>query len=52
MKSPVKRRVRNVAFLLLNHLLPVKRRVAMNLSGLSRQRLAAIGDESDRPHVA
>jgi 2-polyprenyl-6-methoxyphenol hydroxylase-like FAD-dependent oxidoreductase len=52
MKSPVKRRVRNAAFLLLNHLLPVKRRVAMNLSGLSRQRLAAIGDESDRPHVA
>jgi 2-polyprenyl-6-methoxyphenol hydroxylase-like FAD-dependent oxidoreductase len=52
MKSPVKRRVRNAVFSMLNHLSPAKHRLAMNLSGLSRQRFAAIADESDRPHVA
>jgi 2-polyprenyl-6-methoxyphenol hydroxylase-like FAD-dependent oxidoreductase len=52
MKSPVKRRLRNAVFSLLNHLSPAKRTLAMNLSGLSRRRSAAIADETDRPHVA
>jgi 2-polyprenyl-6-methoxyphenol hydroxylase-like FAD-dependent oxidoreductase len=52
MKSPVKRRVRNAVFLLLDQLSPAKHTLAMNLSGLSRRRFAAIADESDRPHVA
>jgi 2-polyprenyl-6-methoxyphenol hydroxylase-like FAD-dependent oxidoreductase len=47
MKNPVKRHVRNAVFWLLNHLPPAKRALAMNLSGLSRQRFAAIADESD-----
>ena len=45
MKSPTKRRVRNAVFSLLNHLPPAKQALAMNLSGLSRQRFAAIADE-------
>lgn len=49
MKSPVKRCVRNAVFSLLNHLSPAKHTVAMNLSGLSRQRFAAIADEPDGP---
>jgi 2-polyprenyl-6-methoxyphenol hydroxylase-like FAD-dependent oxidoreductase len=52
MKSPVKRRIRNAVFSLLNHLSPAKRTLAMNLSGLSRRRFAAIADETDGPHVA
>jgi 2-polyprenyl-6-methoxyphenol hydroxylase-like FAD-dependent oxidoreductase len=52
MKSPVKRRVRNAVFSLLNHLSPAKHRLALNLSGLSRQRFAAIADESDLPRRA
>jgi hypothetical protein len=52
MKNPVKRRVRNAVFSLINHLSPAKRTLAMNLSGLSRRRFAAIAEESDRPHVA
>jgi 2-polyprenyl-6-methoxyphenol hydroxylase-like FAD-dependent oxidoreductase len=51
MKNPVKRRVRNAVFSLLNHLSPAKRTLAMNLSGLSRQRFAAIADGSDA-HVS
>jgi len=51
MKNPVKRRVRNAVFSLLNHLSPAKHTVAMNLSGLSRQRFAAIADESDGPET-
>jgi 2-polyprenyl-6-methoxyphenol hydroxylase-like FAD-dependent oxidoreductase len=52
MKNPVKRRVRNVVFSLLNHLSPAKRTLAMNLSGLSRQQFAAIADESNLPDLA
>jgi 2-polyprenyl-6-methoxyphenol hydroxylase-like FAD-dependent oxidoreductase len=51
MRNPVKRRVRNAVFSLLNHLSPAKRTLAMNLSGLSRQRFAAIADGSDA-HVS
>lgn len=52
MKNPVKRLVRNAVFSLINHLSPAKHAVAMNLSGLSRQRFAAIAGESDSPFVA
>jgi hypothetical protein len=45
MKNPAKRLVRNVVFSLLNHLSPAKHTLAMNLSGLSRQRFAAIADD-------
>jgi 2-polyprenyl-6-methoxyphenol hydroxylase-like FAD-dependent oxidoreductase len=47
MRNPVERRVRNAVFWLVNHLSPAKRMLAMNLSGLSRQRLA-VTDGSDR----
>ncbi len=42
MKNPVTRVVRNAVFRLLSHLSPAQRTLAMNLSGLSRQRFAAI----------
>jgi hypothetical protein len=51
MKNPVKRRLRNAVFSLINHLSPAKHTLAMNLSGLSRQRFAAIADESDLPRL-
>jgi 2-polyprenyl-6-methoxyphenol hydroxylase-like FAD-dependent oxidoreductase len=52
MKNPVKRLVRNVVFSLLNRLSPTKHALAMNLSGLGRQRFAASADKSDLRHVA
>jgi hypothetical protein len=52
MSNPVKRYVRNAVFSLINHLSPAKHTLAMNLSGLSRQRFAAIADESDLPRLA
>jgi len=52
MHNPVKRHVRNAVFSLLDHLSPAKRTLAMNLSGLSRQRFATIADGSDLPHMA
>jgi len=51
MKNPAKRLVRNTVFSLLNHLSPAKHALAMNLSGLSRQRFAAMAVESDLPHT-
>ena len=42
LRNPAKRQVRNAVFLLINHLPLVKRRVAMNLSGLSRRQHAHV----------
>jgi 2-polyprenyl-6-methoxyphenol hydroxylase-like FAD-dependent oxidoreductase len=52
MSNPVKRYARNAVFSPINHLSPAKHTLAMNLSGLSRQRFAAIADESDLPRLA
>jgi hypothetical protein len=51
MKNPVKRRIRNAVFSLLDHLSPAKNTVAMNLSGLSRHRFTAIADASNGPET-
>jgi 2-polyprenyl-6-methoxyphenol hydroxylase-like FAD-dependent oxidoreductase len=42
MKSRVKRALRNTILSIVNHLWPAKRRLVMNLSGLSRKQLAVL----------
>jgi 2-polyprenyl-6-methoxyphenol hydroxylase-like FAD-dependent oxidoreductase len=41
-KSRVKRVLRNIVLSIVNHLKPAKRRLVMNLSGLSRKQLASL----------
>jgi 2-polyprenyl-6-methoxyphenol hydroxylase-like FAD-dependent oxidoreductase len=47
LKSPVGRRLRNMALRLIDHLPPLKRRLALGLSGLNRRRFSVLPPKGD-----